>query len=201
MAESFLSLRVSKTGGQTWSDWKARSLGDTGDFIRPCIWRRLGVGRHFTFDFRADGAPDILAGSLLDAAGMWVDGDVIGPAYADENRPWSSQDTVNYIPVVAEVAGARSGRKLRGTPGYRLFANVGDGPIRAVRDVEGKLFVVSGTGLYLVTRDTTTDVTNQHAHAAGHTLARHFDLPDCYAELQGRKLSLVEPWNAADGMK
>lgn len=29
----------------------------------------------------------------------------------------------------------------------------------------------------------------------------HFDLPDCYAELQSRKLQLIEPWGAADGMK
>lgn len=30
---------------------------------------------------------------------------------------------------------------------------------------------------------------------------QHFDLPDCYAELQKRQLRLVEPWGAADGMK
>ncbi|MGV3659955.1 MAG: alpha/beta hydrolase family protein [Prosthecobacter sp.] len=30
---------------------------------------------------------------------------------------------------------------------------------------------------------------------------KHFDLPDCYAELQTRQLSLIEPWGAADGMK
>lgn len=30
---------------------------------------------------------------------------------------------------------------------------------------------------------------------------KHFDLPDCYAELQNRQLKLIEPWGAADGMK
>ncbi len=30
---------------------------------------------------------------------------------------------------------------------------------------------------------------------------KHFDLPDCYAELKGRQLQLIEPWGAADGMK
>ena len=30
---------------------------------------------------------------------------------------------------------------------------------------------------------------------------RHFDLPDCYAELQSKKLKLIEPWGAADGMQ
>lgn len=30
---------------------------------------------------------------------------------------------------------------------------------------------------------------------------KHFDLPDCYAELKQRQLQLIEPWGAADGMK
>lgn len=30
---------------------------------------------------------------------------------------------------------------------------------------------------------------------------KHFDLPDCYAELQSRKLRIIDPWSAADGMK
>lgn len=29
----------------------------------------------------------------------------------------------------------------------------------------------------------------------------HFDLPDCYADLKSRGLRLIEPWDAADGMK
>jgi len=28
-----------------------------------------------------------------------------------------------------------------------------------------------------------------------------FDLPDCYAALQAKKLRSIEPWGAADGMK
>jgi dienelactone hydrolase len=30
---------------------------------------------------------------------------------------------------------------------------------------------------------------------------KHFDLPDCYAELQSKGLRSIEPWGAADGMK
>jgi hypothetical protein len=30
---------------------------------------------------------------------------------------------------------------------------------------------------------------------------KHFDLPDCYAALQSKKLRSIEPWGAADGMK
>jgi hypothetical protein len=157
VAESFISLRVSKDGGHTWTAWKTRSLGETGDFLRPAVWRRLGNGRHFTFDVRADGAPDILSASILDAMGQWQEADITGPAYADESRPWTAQDTDNYLVVNAERPGGRSARKLRGTPGTRLFANVGDGPIRAARDVEGKLFVVSGEALYRVGRDTSVE--------------------------------------------
>lgn len=153
---AYIELRVSKDGGYTWSDWKGRDIGATGDFIRPLIWRRLGNSRHFTFDFRATGAPDILAGSILDANGDWIEAPVVGGAYADENRPWTFQDTCNYIPVAAEKQGVRSMAKLRGAPGERLFAIVGNGPIRGARDVEGKLFVVSGTGLYRVFPDTTS---------------------------------------------
>jgi hypothetical protein len=153
---AYIELRVSKDGGYTWSDWKPREVGATGDFIKPLIWRRLGNARHFTFDFRSTGAPDILAGQILDANGEWIDAPVVGGAYADDNRPWSFQDTCNYIPVAGEKQGVRSMAKLRGVPGERLFATVGNGPIRAARDVEGKLFVVSGTGLYRVFPDTTS---------------------------------------------
>lgn len=30
---------------------------------------------------------------------------------------------------------------------------------------------------------------------------KHFDLPDCYAELEGRQFKSIEPWGAGDGMK
>lgn len=154
MAESFLSLRVSKDGGYTWSDWSARSLGDTGAFAVPAIWRRLGNSEHFTFQFRADGAPDLVLAYVLDASGQWVEAPLGSGAYADHARLWTFQDTVNYIPVRVERPDATAQWILRGAPGCRLFANVGDGPIRGKADVEGKLIVVSGTGVYRVNRDT-----------------------------------------------
>ena len=30
---------------------------------------------------------------------------------------------------------------------------------------------------------------------------RHFDLPDCYAELKSKNLRLIEPWGTVDGMQ
>lgn len=86
----------------------------------------------------------------------WTPAPVAGGAYTDVSRPWTVQDTVNLIPVRAERPGGRSDLKLAPAPGTRLFAVVGDGPIRGARDVEGRLFVVSGTGLYLVNADTSS---------------------------------------------
>lgn len=75
---------------------------------------------------------------------------IVDGAYLDETRPYDSQDCVNYIPEFAENASARSPAILRGAPGLKLFATVGTGPIRGMRNVEGTLFVVSGTKLYRV---------------------------------------------------
>jgi hypothetical protein len=75
---------------------------------------------------------------------------LVDGAYLDDTRPYDSQDCVNYIPEVAENANARSPAILRGAPGMRLFGTVGNGPCRGARNVEGQLFVVSGTQLFQV---------------------------------------------------
>lgn len=80
---------------------------------------------------------------------------IVDGAYLDDTRPYDSQDCVNYIPEAAENANARSPAILRGAPGLSLFAEVGSGPIRGMRNVEGKLFVVSGVKLYRVAQDGT----------------------------------------------
>lgn len=75
---------------------------------------------------------------------------IVGGSYTDDALPWAHQDTVNYLPVKAERPGTRSPAKLAMVPGMRVFADIGDGPYRGSRDVEGKRFVVSGTKLYQV---------------------------------------------------
>lgn len=75
---------------------------------------------------------------------------IVDGAYLDDTRPYDSQDCVNYIPEFAENASARSPGILRGAPGLRIFGTVGAGPIRGARNVEGQLFVVSGTQLFRV---------------------------------------------------
>ena len=72
-------------------------------------------------------------------------------SYSDETRPWSQQDVVNYLPTKAELPGARSGTKYVPVPGMTVFAKIGYGPYRGMRDVEGKLFVVAGNKLFRIT--------------------------------------------------
>lgn len=73
-----------------------------------------------------------------------------GGAYADETMPWSRQDTVNYLPVAAEKAGTATPSMLKTVPGMPLFTTVGTGPIRGMRNVEGRWLIVSGATLYWV---------------------------------------------------
>lgn len=90
----------------------------------------------------------------------WQPIDIISDEYADDNRHWSAQHCVNYLPVPAERPGTRSRWQLRQAPGLkplvRIIAEHGTpdveaGPIRGMREVEGKLFVVAGTTLYQIT--------------------------------------------------
>lgn len=78
---------------------------------------------------------------------------LIGGFYADESLPWAAQDTVNWIPELAEQPGTRTVSKLRGAPGLRDYLSLGEGmahALRGAREVEGRLFVVAGTTLYEV---------------------------------------------------
>lgn len=76
----------------------------------------------------------------------------IGPTYTLSHPSAGVQRLVNLYPEVHE-AGPRKGNVARfvGTPGLRLRATLGDGPIRGVhRASTGQLFVVSGANLYEV---------------------------------------------------
>lgn len=69
--------------------------------------------------------------------------------YKDEDRDWSVQDCVNYLPTVSESAGTRSQMMLRTAPGLRPFVRLpGVGPVRGVYNCEGRLFAVMGEMLY-----------------------------------------------------
>ena len=80
----------------------------------------------------------------------WKPIPIVDGSYADDSRSFSAQDTVNWLPVAAEQAGARSNTMLRTAPGLQEFAQIGDGPHRGARHVEGKLFIVTGQSMYQV---------------------------------------------------
>lgn len=84
---------------------------------------------------------------------------IIGGFYKDPNLHWSRQDTLNWIPVAAEREGTLSPFQLRDAPGVKPFVRisrtVGEavidvGPIRGMRNVEGKLFVVAAQTCYQI---------------------------------------------------
>lgn len=68
-------------------------------------------------------------------------------SYMSESLPLSAQRLVNCYPEVLP-AGAKVPLALFGTPGLKLHANVGTGPIRAMIRMAGDLFIVSGSSLY-----------------------------------------------------
>lgn len=76
--------------------------------------------------------------------------DLIGGYYTDDALSWSCQDTVNWLPVMAEVAGTKTPKKLSTPPGLKPYQKIGTGPIRGVHDLEGGRFVVSGRYLYRI---------------------------------------------------
>jgi|GEM_PF-4417356 len=75
---------------------------------------------------------------------------LVGGFYADDTRHWSVQDTVNWLPVVADVPGTRTPTMLRTAPGLLPYKRIGSGPIRGVYNCEGRFYVVSGQTLYEV---------------------------------------------------
>ena len=76
--------------------------------------------------------------------------DLLGGCYTDDTLSWSAQDTVNWIPEIAEVKGTRSAMRLSAVPGLQLFADISNEVIRGIHNVEGRLFVVAGPALYQV---------------------------------------------------
>lgn len=84
----------------------------------------------------------------------WNPVPVVGGAYSDDSRPWSCQDTVNYIPVMAERPGGRSPSMLRAAPGWLTFcASMQPAPVRGLHNVEGVLLAVTGNTLYRIGLD------------------------------------------------
>lgn len=47
-----ISLRLSKDGARTWSNWFSTSLGRTGEYRNKAVFRRLGMAEQITFNVR-----------------------------------------------------------------------------------------------------------------------------------------------------
>lgn len=92
---------------------------------------------------------------------------ILGGCYSDEDRSFSLQDTVNWLPEQAEQAETRTPSQFKTPPGLRPFLEIpgtvvppSEGnpgytipskPVRATYNCEGKLFTVIGKTLYQVT--------------------------------------------------
>lgn len=84
----------------------------------------------------------------------WTPVPIVGGAYSDDTRPWSAQDTVNYLPVAAERPQGRSPAMLRGAPGLLTFCrSMPSAPVRGLHNAEGTLLAVTGDTLYRIRPD------------------------------------------------
>lgn len=61
-----IQIRYSDDGGQNWKDWRNLDSGETGDFIKEMVIRRLGITRHRIWEIQdtSDRPSDILAASI-----------------------------------------------------------------------------------------------------------------------------------------
>lgn len=81
----------------------------------------------------------------------------INEFYADDARPWSQQDVVNWLPCAAESPGTRTPTMLKTPPGLSPFVeltNVND-PVRSVYVAEGRLLTVVGDTFSQIATDGT----------------------------------------------
>lgn len=79
----------------------------------------------------------------------WQAVPIVGGSYLDDTKPWSVQDTVNFIPVQAEQQGTRSASMLRCAPGLTVLSSgAQSAPCRGFHNVEGTLYGVVGDKLY-----------------------------------------------------
>jgi len=85
---------------------------------------------------------------------------LVGGFYADETRPWSVQDCLNWLPTQAETDGTRTPSILKTPPGLRQSLKITEEggnspPVRGTYNCEGKFFAVVGTTLYQINNDLT----------------------------------------------
>lgn len=67
MSDRTVRMRVSRNGGYTWSDWRERSLGEVGDFLKRVRFSRFGRSRQFLVEVSVASPvkADLIAASVL----------------------------------------------------------------------------------------------------------------------------------------
>ena len=64
---AIIAVRYSDDGCNNWSNWQERECGDTGAFLKPLVWRRLGrIKEERIWEFRdtSNVAADVMAASI-----------------------------------------------------------------------------------------------------------------------------------------
>ncbi len=61
-----VDVRFSGDGGNNWTDWRARSLGEAGEFQKRVVMRRMGQGRQWVMEMRVTSncRRDLLCGAM-----------------------------------------------------------------------------------------------------------------------------------------
>jgi hypothetical protein len=64
---SVIQLRYASDGAENWTAWRNLDAGETGDFLKPMVARRLGMARHRVWEISdtSDTPHDILAASII----------------------------------------------------------------------------------------------------------------------------------------
>lgn len=64
--EPLISMRLSKDGARTWSNWYTTSMGKVGEYLGRVVFRRLGIAKMLTFHIRiTDPVKRAITGSYL----------------------------------------------------------------------------------------------------------------------------------------
>lgn len=81
----------------------------------------------------------------------------VGPAYESISKPFAAQQCINLYLENSQAA-ARSQQALIGTPGFRLFVDLGPEPTRGSHVFQGSMYAVSGTDAFKIESDGTTQL-------------------------------------------
>lgn len=82
----------------------------------------------------------------------------VGGTYVGDTERVAGQEVMNFYPEIVQAQGTKPPYPLvyRGTPGTKVYATAGTGPVRDIYEQNGRSFCISGTGMYEINADGTT---------------------------------------------